>query len=184
MLDLPMKALQLRFFVCLFQQCLSSAETTHNGIIFNYHQKLLLAKSFENVQSVLPYPLFDATIDRYLTTIASKMDQLWNHPNFGCDLLYNNITQLNFTSDWVYKEVLQEHQRVLRDIGSFKSDITGLFPDFVLSEPQQQNPCALPVVLVAGAAAGVFGLGYSLKDKISRTLGRIFGGCNKLAMEN
>ena len=98
--------------------------------------------------------------------------------------MYNNITQLNFTSDWVYNEVLQEHQRVLRDIGSFKSDITGLFPDFAPSEPQQRNPRALPVVLVAGAAAGVFGLGYSLKDEISCTLGRIFGGCNKLAKEN
>ena len=92
MLDLPMKALQLLFIVCLFQQCLSSAETTHNGIIFNYHQKILLAKSFENVRFVLPYPLLDATIDRSLTTIPSKMDRLWNHPNSGCDLLYNNIT--------------------------------------------------------------------------------------------
>ena len=184
MLDLVMKALQLLFIVCLFQQCLSSAETPLNGIFFNYHQKILLAKSFENVQKVLPYPQVDATIDLYITTIAFKMDQLWNHPDFGCDLLNHKITQPNFTTDWVYNEILQEHQRVLRDISSFKSEVTSLFPDLAPSEPPRRNPRALRVVLLAGAATGVFGLGYTLKDKISCTSGRIFGGCNKLAKEN
>ena len=182
MFQLVLPGLQLLIALFHSSNCESTNTSTHNEIIFNYHSKILLAKSFESVQLVLPYPQFDATFEEYIQSIANKIDQLWNHPNYGCELNYNNITSLNFTANWIHHEVVAEPSRVLSDLHRFKSEVTHLFPDTL--PPVHRNKRAIPLVLAAGAATGIFGLGFGLKDKISCTLGRIFDGCNKIAQEN
>ena len=38
-------------------------DSNHNGVVFNYHRKILLTENFEKLQFVLPFPVFDSQID-------------------------------------------------------------------------------------------------------------------------
>ena len=61
-------------------------------VLFLTHQKILLADKLEKLQFVLPFPVSDSQIDKFVHKIANKMDELWNTPNYGCKLVYSNIT--------------------------------------------------------------------------------------------
>ena len=113
------------------------------------------------------------------------MDELWNTTNYGCKLDYSNITSLNFTSNWILQEVLAEQIRVKQDLELLRLEVSSLYPSSVTDHrAHSRHARAVPFAIMAGAGAGIFGLGLGLKDKLSCTLGRIFGGCNELAKQN
>ena len=102
---------------------LIAGNSENNGIVFNYHRKILLAEKFEQIQFVLSFPNFDLTIDKFISEIAQRMDTLWNHPNKGCQLDYSNITATNFTSQWVLTEVIAEKERAENDLVKLQQEL-------------------------------------------------------------
>ena len=151
------------------------------GVVFNYKQKVLLVEKFTNVQFVLPYPLYNASIDKYLINIAKILDSYWQTPSGLCQLDYTHTNETNFTINWVYRVTLTEHELALQDLATLVLDSRTLLKNDQTGGPGRTRR-GLP--LAVGLGAGVLGLGLGIGGQPSCGLSGILGGCRKISEEN
>ena len=70
-----------------------------------------------------------------------------------------------------------------QDLELLRFEVSSLYPSSVTDHRvHSRHARAVPFAIMADA--GIFGLCLGLKDKLSCTLGGIFGGCNELAKQN
>ena len=106
----------------------SANTVTKEGIVFNFHQRVLLADKFINVQFIVPHPVIEIQLPENLAKLVDKFHDSWNTRAGLClhlafpDLEELDATdQLNFT--WLVTKIIEEHGNALTDQNSIKKDM-------------------------------------------------------------
>ena len=68
------------------------AVATKDGVLFNLHQKILLTEIFVKTEILVPYPVYNKTVESKLTNLTRELTSMWTSKNYGCPLNYTNMT--------------------------------------------------------------------------------------------
>ena len=117
------------FFFLVISTATPSANTvTKEGIVFNFHQRVLLADKFIYVQFIIPCPVIEIQLPENLTAFVDKFHESWKTRAGLCDdLAFPDLEEvdatdhLNFT--WLVTKIIEEHGNALTELNSIKKDM-------------------------------------------------------------
>ena len=102
------------------------AVATNDGVLFNLHQKMLLTEKFVKTEILLPYPVYNKTVESKLTNLTRELASMWTSKNYGCPLNYTNITESTSGLQWIAKQAIMENELAQQDIESLKIEMSQL----------------------------------------------------------
>ena len=177
------------FLFLVISPATPSANTiTNEGIVFNFHQRVLLADKFINVQFIVPYPVIEIQLPENLTALAEKFHDSWKTRAGLChDLAFPVLEQLDATDHlnftWLVTKIIEEHGNALTDLHSIKKDMekTLALHNYASSQSELSRQKRIAHLLLAGGAATVLGAGVGLGSKIGCAIKGIFGSCTEFS---
>ena len=177
------------FLFLVISPATSSANTvTKEGLVFNFHQRILLADKFLNVQFIVPYPVIEIQLPENLTTLDDKFHESWKTRAGLChDVAFPELEELdtrdhlNFT--WLVTKIIEEHGNALTDLNSTKKDMekTLTLQNYASSQLELSRQKRIAPLFLAGGAATVLGAGVGLGSKIGFAIKGIFGSCKEFS---
>ena len=116
------------YFFCFLVISLAtpSANTlTKEGIVFNFHQRVLIADKFIKVQLIVPYPVIEIQLTENLTALADKFIESWKTRVGRChDLAFPDLEELDATDHlnftWLVTKIIEKHGNAITDLNSTK----------------------------------------------------------------
>ena len=122
------------------------------------------------------YPSFDDSILHSRHTF-DKNNNIWLHPNFGCELEFSNFTRANLSVKWICEETRYENQRVQFDLQRLRNEFSELFLDYSKTSFIKSKQAATLLAVAGIARATGVGLGFKSKSFVKG----FFGGCEEIA---
>ena len=173
------------FLFLVISPATPSANTiTNEGIIFNFHQRVLLADKFINAQFIVPYPVIEIQLPENLTALVEKFHDSWKTRAGLChDLAFPVLEELDATDHLNFTclvtKIIEEHGNALTDLHSIKKDMekTLALHNYASSQSELSRQKRIAPLLLAGGAATVIGAGVGLGSKIGCAIKGIFGSC-------
>ena len=99
------------------------AVATKGGVLFNLHQKILLTEKFVKTEILVPYPVYNKTVESKLTNLTRELESMWTSKNYGCPLNYTNKTESTSGLQWIAKQAIMENELAQQDIESLKIEM-------------------------------------------------------------
>ena len=153
---------------------------TKDGVLFNLHQKILLTENFVKTEILVPYPIYNKTVEDKLINLTKEIDKMWTSENYGCPLNFTNMTDSTAGLHWIAQQTMIENQQAQHDIVSLKLEMNTLLrANSQTSTTLQRQPRG-----AAAAAAAVLGIGIGTGDKLLCFIKSVFGGCDKRVARN
>ena len=112
------------FLFLVISPATPSANTvTKEGIVVNFHQKVILADKFINVQYIVPYPVIEIQLPDNLTALVDKFHESWKTRAGLChDLAFQDLEELDATDHlnftWLVTKMIEELGNALTDLNS------------------------------------------------------------------
>ena len=155
------------------------AVATKDGVLFNLHQKILLTEKFVKTEILVPYPVYNKTVESKLTNLTRELASMWTSKNYGCPLNYTNMTESTSGLQWIAKQAIMENELAQQDIETLKIEMSQLLRSHAATDTTfSRKPRA------AAAAAAVLGIGIGAGDKLLCFIKSVFGGCDKRVKRN
>ena len=153
---------------------------TKDGVLFNLHQKILLTEKFVKTEILVPYPIYNKTVEDKLIYLTTEMDKMWTSENYGCPLNCKHMTDSTAGLHWIAQQTMIEHQQSQHDIINLKLEMNTLLRANIQTSTtlQKQSRDA------AAAAAATAVLGIGTGDKLLCFDKSVFGGCDKRVARN
>ena len=108
------------------QKSESTKVATKDGVVFNLHSKILLAERFVKTEILVPYPVYNKSVEERLVNLTNELEKLWSSKNQGCPLNFTNMTDNTAALSWIAQQTMNENENALRDIEVMKSEIRSL----------------------------------------------------------
>ena len=158
------------------------AVATKDGVLFNLHQKILLTEKFVKTEILVPYPVYNKTVESKLTNLTRELASMWTSKNYGCPLNYTNMTESTSGLQWIAKQAIMENELAQQDIETLKIEMSQLLRSHAATDTTfSRKPRA---AAAAAAAAAVLGIGIGAGDKLLCFIKSVFGGCDKRVKRN
>ena len=99
---------------------------TKDGVLFNLHQKILLTEKFVKTEILIPYPIYNKTVEDKLINLTKEIDKMWTSENYGCPLNFTNMTDSTAGLHWIAQQTMIENQQAQHDIVKLKLEMNTL----------------------------------------------------------
>ena len=154
---------------------------TKDGVLFNLHQKILLSKKFVKTEILVPYPIYNKTLEDKLINLTKEIDKMWTSENYECPLNFTDMTDSTAGLHWIAQQTMIENEQAQHIINLKLELNTLLRANSQNSATLQRQPRG---AASATAAAAVLGMGVGTGDKLLCFIKSVFGGCDKRVARN
>ena len=170
MLNIVLLLLQLSPLIKTNQKSVA----TKDGVLINLHQKILLTEKFVKTEILVPYPIYNKTVEDKLIYLTKEIDKMWTSENYGCPLTCTNMTDSTAGLHWIAQQTMIENQQSQHDIINLKLEINTLLRANIQTSTTLQKQ--------SRDAAAVLGIGTG--DNLLCFNKSMFGGCDKRVARN
>ena len=154
---------------------------TKDGVLFNLHQKLLLTEKFVKTEILVPYPIYNKTLEDKLINMTKEIDKMWTSENYGCPLNFTNMTDSTAGLHWIAQQTMIENKQAQHIVNLKLEMNTLLRANSQTSTTLQRQPRGAAATTEAAAALGI---GIGTGDKLLCFINSVFGGCDKRVARN
>ena len=141
---------------------------------FIYQQKLLLAEKFVNIQSLVPFPRLNVSLENQFRNLSLLLKKTWNDYSFGCQLDQIITTETSSNVDYPLRHSGNEFKSVQIDIFNMKTEIRRTLEteEQVTKQTDTERTRRGAGLIALGALKAV-----TAGTETSCLLGSIFGAC-------
>ena len=161
-------------------------EMVKNGVLFNEESKLLLTEKFLIIEFLVTFPNFDLNMTKDIENHLKKLDYLWMHPSFFCNMNFStnfNSNDCTFNIQWLITQLHKETDLARQDEEKLREKTKEFLNPTAFTNAPRRTKRAAPLATLAVASIGLFGGGILVGNQGCGLKG-IFGSCQEKVKEN